>query len=145
MKKMFVAAVVGFSLCGLAGNGVAECTAPDSPVNDECVLSWWSGAPASNLQKDLKGCCIGIGSGFRSVRGAQISLCMNKVEEFKGGCQFAIGYNSARTMRNGPQIAFVNCAEHAALQFGLLCFNKGGFLPFFPFFNFDKTAFGAVK
>ena len=45
--------------------------------------------------------------------------------------------------RSGCQLAFVNRAEKSALQLGLLCFNKSGFLPFFVFFNFDPKMFGS--
>ena len=141
MSKFVLGALLGLSFFGYAGNGIGE-SSDTHPVNDECVLSWWAGAPAANRQKDLRGLVLGLGSGFRSVRGAQVSLCMNEVEEFKAGAQVAIGYNEARRLRNGCQIGIVNCADSAALQFGLLCFNKGGFLPFFVLFNFDKTAFG---
>ena len=139
MKKLMMM-VIG--LCSLVAT--AQESASQHPVDDECVWSWWSGAPQSNLEKDLRGCSLGIGSGFRSVRGAQISLCMNTVEHFKCGAQVAIGYNSATRLNNGCQVACVNVADSAALQFGLLCFNKNGFLPFFVLFNFDKRAFGHV-
>ena len=137
MKKLMM---IVFGLCALVVT--AQEAASQHPVDDECVWSWWSGAPQSNLKKDLRGCSIGIGSGFRSVRGAQISLCMNTVELFKGGAQVAFGYNRATRLNNGCQVACVNVSDSAALQFGLLCFNKNGFLPFFVFFNFDKRAFG---
>ncbi len=39
----------------------------------------------------------------------------------------------------------VNSADKAALQLGLICVNKGGFLPVFVFFNFDKTQFGKAR
>ena len=61
------------------------------------------------------------------------------------GCQFAIGYSNVGSLRNGCQLAVVNIADNAALQFGLVCKNKGGFLPWFVFFNFDKTQFGRAK
>lgn len=143
MKKLLTMAVLACSAVGFAANGLEVNDDPTSPVHDECVLSWWSGAPKANLQKDLRGTVIGLGSGFKSVRGAQLSLCMNEVEELKGGAQIAIGYNYADKARNGCQIAVVNQAKSAALQFGVLCFNENGFLPFFILFNFDKTAFGS--
>ena len=140
MKKLMMMAA---GLCALAVT--AQEPASTDPINDECVWSWWSGAPEANLHKDFRGCALGLGSGFRSVRGAQISLCMNTTEHFKGGAQVSIGYNRADKLNNGCQVAFVNVSDSAALQFGLLCFNKGGFLPFFVFFNFDTKAFGHVK
>lgn len=145
MKKTCLAfAFICCAISAFGANGM-EPVGDNDPVNDEMVLSWWSGAPAANLQKDLRGTALGLGSGFKSVRGAQVSLCMNEVQELKAGAQVALGYNHAGVARNGCQVALVNNADSAALQFGLLCFNKGGFLPFFVFFNFDKTAFGSDK
>ena len=43
------------------------------------------------------------------------------------------------------QAAFITKARKAALQFGLVCINEGGFLPVFVFFNFDKTMFGRER
>ena len=90
MKKLMMMAA---GLCALAVT--AQEPASTDPINDDCVWSWWSGAPEANLHKDFRGCALGLGSGFRSVRGAQISLCMNTTEHFKGGAQVSIGYNRA--------------------------------------------------
>lgn len=145
MKRILVVIVaIGSVFCGFAGNGM-EPVGSNDPVNDEMCLSWWDGAPSANRNRDLKGTVLGLGSGFKSVRGAQVSLCMNKVGELKAGAQVAVGYNRADVARNGCQVALVNSADSAALQFGLLCFNKGGFLPFFLLFNFDGDAFGRGK
>ena len=37
--------------------------------------------------------------------------------------------------------AGVNRAKSSKVQVGLLNFNDNGFLPFFPFFNLDKSLF----
>lgn len=111
----------------------------------EVVWSWWTSAPAENAAKDISGCALGIASETASIKGAQVSVLFNVTREVKSGAQVALGYNEAVTVRNGPQVGFVNVADAAALQFGLLCFNKEGFLPFFPFFNFSTKQFGAVK
>ena len=139
MKKLFMALLASCLLSGVA------CYGNETKESGEFAWSWWAGAPAENVDRDLRGCALGIGSEFNSVRGAQVSLCMNKVETFNNGAQVAIGYNRAGKLRNGCQVAFVNSADSAALQFGLLCFNKSGFLPFFVFFNFDKHAFGSAR
>lgn len=111
----------------------------------ECIWSWWTNAPEENAKKDVQGCALGIASETASVKGAQVSVLFNVTGEVKSGAQVSIGYNSAKTVQNGPQVGFVNVADGAALQFGLLCFNKEGFLPVFPFFNFSTKRFGAVK
>ena len=104
--------------------------------------SWWVGGKDS--AKDLRGCQLGIASECADMTGAQVSLLWGRVKHVTG-CQFAFGYCNAKKVQNGPQLAVVNIADGAALQFGLLNFNKGGFLPFFPFFNFDKSMFGGGK
>ena len=130
MKKLVVA------LCAVVmGISVAKA---------DFVWSWWTSAPAENASKDVEGCAMGFASEVASIKGVQAGLLYNIVGEVKGGAQISIGYNRATTVKNGPQVAFVNVADAAALQFGLLCFNKEGFLPFFPFFNFSKKMFGAV-
>ncbi len=105
--------------------------------------SWWTGGETAD--KDVKGCVLGLGSTVKSIAGAQIDLCISKAETVKSGCQGAIGYSRVGKLRNGCQFAFFNDADNAALQFGLICRNKGGFLPWFVFFNFDKTMFGSGK
>lgn len=130
MKKLIVAVMFAFAAAVSA--------------NAECVWSWWVGAPEENVSKDVGGCVLGFASEVKSVNGAQVSLLWNKATKINGA-QVSIAYNKAKTVRNGPQVGFVNSAESAALQFGLLCWNDGGFLPFFVFFNFDTTGFGARK
>jgi hypothetical protein len=105
--------------------------------------SWWTGGETAS--KNVKGCVLGLGSEVKELRGAEVSLCLNKAGEVKSGAQVAIGYNCTGTLRKGCQVAFVNRAEKAALQLGLVCFNKSGFLPVFVFFNFDPKMFGSVK
>ena len=111
-------------------------------ANADCWWSWWVGD--KHADETLKGCQLGIASECKEISGAQVSLLWGRVKHALG-CQFAFGYCNAERMQNGPQVAVVNIADKAALQFGLLNFNKGGFLPFFPFFNFDKTMFGGGK
>lgn len=102
---------------------------------------WWF----RNSSKDISGCALGLGAANAEVNGAQIAVCASKANKVKSGVQGAIGYSQADTLRNGVQAAFVTKARKAALQFGLVCFNEGGFLPVFVFFNFDKSMFGAEK
>lgn len=107
-----------------------------------CWWSWWVGDDKSN--KELQGCQLGIASECKEMTGAQVSLLWDRAERVQG-CQFALGYCNTKKLQNGPQISFVNVADAAALQFGLLNFNKEGFLPFFPFFNFSKKMFGGGR
>ena len=68
-----------------------------------------------------------------------------KTEEVKAGCQVAVlGVADAKEVYNGCQVGLVTFAEKASLQFGFLCFNKNGFLPVFPFFNFSKGCYKKV-
>ena len=115
-----------------------------APARAECVWSWWTSSPAENATKDVSGCALGFASQVASVSGAQVSICMNLCEKVNGA-QVTFGYNRAGTVWNGPQVGFWNAADGAALQFGLLNFNKEGFLPFFPFFNMSKKYFGSPK
>ena len=123
MKKLMIAAIaMAFGLAAPAA----------------CTWDWWFG----NAGKDIRGCALGLGAANGEVKGAQIAVCAAKAENVKSGCQGAIGYSQVKTLRNGVQFGFISKAEKSALQFGLVCFNKGGFLPVFVFFNFDKTMFG---
>lgn len=112
-------------------------------ANAGCWWSWWVGDEKSD--KDLTGCQLGIASECKEMQGAQVSLLWNRMKELHNGAQVAWGYNNAEKIQNGAQVAAVNIADHAALQFGLVCINKGGFLPWFIFFNFDKSMFGGAK
>jgi len=125
MKKLM------FALC--AGAMVATASA-------DFNWSWWVGDDKKD--KELTGCHMGIACENRKMTGAQVSLLWGRTEDIVG-CQFAFGYSNVKKLKNGPQLAVVNIArEGAALQFGLLNFNKSGFLPFFPFFNFSTKYFG---
>ncbi len=127
MKKLIVMA--GAIALGFAANA------------GDCWWSWWVGDDKAD--KELSGCQLGIACECKTMNGAQVSLLWNRAENYRGGCQFASGYNNVNKFVNGPQIAVVNIArEGAALQFGLLNWNKKGFLPFFPFFNFSTKMFG---
>lgn len=92
--------------------------------------------------KDVSGCVLGLASEIKSGLGAEVNVCISKADEFKRGAQVAIGYSRVAKLRNGVQAAFWNEADSAALQFGIVCHNRTGFLPWFPFFNFDKKMFG---
>ena len=102
---------------------------------------WWF----NHSSDDISGCALGIGAANAQVSGAQVALCAVKAQKVKSGAQVAIGYSQADTLRNGVQAAFITKARKAALQFGLVCINEGGFLPVFVFFNFDKTMFGRER
>ena len=86
-----------------------------------------------------------VGAANAEITGAQVAICAAKADKVKCGAQVAIGYSQVDTLRNGVQSAFIAKARKAALQFGLICFNEGGFLPVFVFFNFDKSMFGAER
>lgn len=107
----------------------------------EVTWDWWF----NNAGKDIKGCALGIGSENKDVMGAQISLAASFAEDVKNGAQSALGYSRVKTLRNGVQFGFVSQAESAMLQFGLICFNKTGFLPVFPFLNFNVKMFGKKR
>lgn len=125
MKKMMFAAVMALACAAQA----------------DFTWSTWVGKPdLSNETK--KGCVLGFASKVDTVSGAQVSAIMSFAKKVTSGCQYAIGYSRVDTLRNGCQVAVVNSADKAALQLGLVCINKGGFLPWFVFFNFDKTQFG---
>ena len=136
MKKLMIIVVAAMSMAAMAEPAAAQ--------ESEWDWSWWTTSP-DNTQRDFRGCLLGFASEVKTVTGAQISVIMSKAEAVKSGCQFAIGYSRATTLRNGCQLAFFNRSDCAALQFGLLNFNKDGFLPFFPFFNFSKRGFGASR
>ena len=102
---------------------------------------WWFG----NASTSNRGCALGLGAANAEITGAQVAICAAKADKVKCGAQVAIGYSQVDTLRNGVQSAFIAKARKAALQFGLICFNEGGFLPVFVFFNFDKSMFGAEK
>ena len=126
MKKVFVLA------CAIILGSAAQSAV---------TWDWWFG----HSSEDISGCALGIAAANANVVGAQVALCAAKAENVEAGAQVAIGYSQVDTLRNGVQSAFIAKARKAALQFGLICFNEGGFLPVFVFFNFDKSMFGAEK
>ncbi len=107
----------------------------------EVSWDWWF----NHSSDDISGCALGIGAANAKVTGAQVALCAAKAQKVKAGAQVSIGYSQVDTLRNGAQAAFITNARKAALQFGLVCINEGGFLPVFVFFNFDKTMFGGER
>ena len=107
----------------------------------EVSWDWWF----NNAGKDIKGCALGIGSENKDVMGAQISVAASLADNVKNGAQGALGYSRVKTLRNGVQLGLVTQAESASLQFGLICFNKTGFLPVFPFLNIDTKMFGRER
>lgn len=110
------------------------------------LWNWWTTSNEGKPQKtEMKGCSLGIASQLKDVKGAQIDLLFNKNENFACGVQYALGYSQTLELRNGVQMAFVNKAKSASLQFGLICINDTGFLPFFVFFNFDPHMFGGLN
>ena len=111
----------------------------------EFIWSWWAGAPEETVSKDVSGCVLGFASEVATIKGAQVSLFYSKAQEVKAGCQYAFGYCQALSVRNGAQVATVAKARKAALQFGLVCINDEGFLPWFIFFNFSKGCFGPIQ
>lgn len=130
MKKLMIAA---FAV--LAAVATAEA---------KCIWSTWYDGEAQGADIE-KGVVLGLASEVNSISGAQIDVCISKATEVKSGCQFAFGYSRTVTLRNGAQLGFWNNAKSAALQFGLICHNETGFLPWFPFFNMDVKMFGAAK
>ena len=115
MKKLVVA------LCAVLLSTMA--------AKAEFIWSWWAGAPEAPVSQNVSGCVLGFASEVKSIKGAQVSAI----------------YSIADEVRNGCQVAFVTKARKAALQFGLVCINDEGFLPWFIFFNFSKGCYGEVK
>lgn len=132
MRKMIVAAAVV---------AMSAMTA-----KAEFIWNWWTtsneGAPAKT---EMRGCSLGIASSLDTYSGAQIDLLFNKAKTVRAGTQGSFGYSQTLTLRNGVQWSTVCKAKSAALQIGLICINDTGFLPVFPFFNFDKKMFGDAK
>ena len=106
----------------------------------DCYWSTWYDDGVNG--KDVKGCVLGLASDIGSLTGAQIDICINKAKAIRGGAQVSFGYNRTEKLRNGVQLGFWNNAKSSALQIGLINHNETGFLPWFPFFNFDTKMFG---
>ncbi|MGN0845904.1 MAG: hypothetical protein ACI4RA_00800 [Kiritimatiellia bacterium] len=130
MKKLITVAATAL---------VLACTA-----QSEFKWSWWLGAPDLSGES-VRGCVLGLASEVGTVTGAQVDLLWHKAKKVTSGAQVAFGYSRVDSLRNGCQAAVVNSADSAALQLGLICVNKSGFLPWFVFFNFDPKQFGAAK
>ena len=151
MKKLMMTMACAAAMAAMAQEPAAPAPAPaaapaatTAPAKKDFVWRWWArDADYNNL--DVRGCELALASAAKSVSGAQVNLLWGKAKAVKSGAQVSFGYSRTDTLRNGCQMAVVNSADQAALQFGLLCFNKKGFLPFFPFFNFSKGAFGEAK
>lgn len=112
-------------------------------VNAECLWSTWYDDGVQG--KEVKGCVLGLASDVKAVTGAQVDICINKAEAINGGAQVSFGYNRSVKVHNGCQLGFWNNSKSSSLQLGLINFNETGFLPFFPFFNFDAKMFGSGK
>ena len=127
------------NLLALAATAVALTFGTGCRTETFCWSWWANGEDAGSVRS---GCQLGIAGDVREMTGAQVELLWGRAEKVNGA-QVAIGYCNAAAVRNGPQVSVVNIArEGAALQFGLLNFNRDGFLPFFPFFNFSPKYFG---
>ena len=99
-----------------------------SVARAEFFWSTWNRGDIAD--KEVSGCVLGFSS---------------HVKEMMAGVQADFLVSTAEKVRNGAQLGLYNSADSAALQFGLLCFNKTGFIPFCVFFNMDKRMFGAEK
>lgn len=106
-----------------------------SIANADVAWDWWCG---NSLKTPVVH--LGLGCKALSVRAAEVSLCYNCTPVVTHGAQVCIGFNDAKDVK-WVQAAFVNRADSAKVQVGLLNFNKNGFLPFFPFVNLDKSLF----
>lgn len=89
---------------------------------------------------DVNGTSMAIQVGGFNVTkelfGMQVSGLASRAIDGGGGVQISGIYNNSDAL-SGLQIGLLNIAgEMKGLQLGLLNFNKNGFLPIFPFFNF---------
>ena len=132
--------VSGFDLSGLATRTLGS-------------LSGLQIAPANDVEGDGRGLQIAlftsyVEGGFRGLQvsgigaragqgaGAQIAVVLSDAPEWKG---FQIALATRAGVMEGVQIGLLNRArEMEGLQIGLLNFNKRGFLPIFPLFNFGR-------
>ncbi|MBQ2346485.1 MAG: hypothetical protein II391_03945, partial [Kiritimatiellae bacterium] len=83
---------------------------------------------------------LGIGCKALTVKAAEVSLFYNATPLVRSGAQVCLGFNDSEKV-SWVQVALVNRAKSSKVQVGLLNFNDNGFLPFFPFFNLDKSLF----
>lgn len=96
-------------------------------------------APGNQVQGDCTGVQLGAFANYvgGSLSGLQFAGGTTYASEGKG-VQIAGILSRARKLK-GFQFALINMAdEMEGLQIGLINFNKNGFLPFFPFFNFGR-------
>lgn len=89
------------------------------------------------------------------MRGLQLAVVANRVDGISGtqiaaintargirGAQLGVVYNDAEEV-SGVQFGFFNgCTHISGVQVGVLNFNRTGFLPVFPLFNFSVKAPG---
>ena len=101
----------------------------------DVAWDWWCGNGLKNPTVHL-----GIACKALTVKAAEVSLLYNATPIVRSGAQVCIGYNDSTDVK-WVQAALVNRAKSAKVQVGLLNFNENGFLPFFPFFNLDKSLF----
>jgi len=90
----------------------------------------YSGSPVEN---GLQWSIFGINDS-KLAKALQFSFWFNRGEE---SCAQVAFVNFAKN--NIFNFGFLNFAEKSKIQIGLLNFDKNGFLPFFPFFNLDKS------
>ena len=96
-------------------------------------------APYNEVSGDLTGVEFGIF--FSDVEGEVVGLQLTVIANYAGGgtgAQISALYNRTEKFR-GLQLGLFNVAdEMEGLQLGLLNFNRKGFLPFFPLFNYGN-------
>ena len=101
----------------------------------DVAWDWWCGNGLKNPDVHL-----GIACKALTVKAAEVSLLFNQTPIIRSGAQVSLLFNDAEKV-SWVQAALVNKASSAKVQVGLLNFNDNGFLPFFPFFNLDKSLF----
>ena len=101
----------------------------------DVAWDWWCGNGLKNPTVHL-----GIGCKALTVKAAEVSLFYTATPLVRSGAQVCLGFNDSEKV-SWVQVALVNRATSAKVQVGLLNFNDNGFLPFFPFFNLDKSLF----
>lgn len=101
----------------------------------DVAWDWWCGNGLRNPTVHL-----GIGCKALTVKAAEVSLFYNATPLVRSGAQVCLGFNDSEKV-SWVQVALVNRAKSSKVQVGLLNFNDNGFLPFFPFFNLDKSLF----
>jgi len=113
-------------------------------------VTCWYGTPSSSLRNETRGLKLGIpftaglavygvdlgifGALSDEVDGVQLGFFTTLSEEVNG-VQIAL-VNIANTIA-GLQLGVVNVADDQAFQIGLLNYIEDGWLPLFPFINFN--------